>query len=114
MCVFYLCLHLRNEEVSLLRRNAPITKFVLLVLNRVSFFPGFSTSRESQEIFGIPKILVTQCVEHIAIGAEGLGFDSKGGLSGHRVATAVTFLRSCVAMALSCGHGPRKSLHAST
>ena len=30
-----------------------------------------------------------------------------------RLATAATFLRSCVARALSCGDGPRRSLHAS-
>ena len=32
----------------------------------------------------------------------------------HRLATAATFLRSCVAQVLSCGDGPHYSLHTLT
>ena len=37
----------------------------------------------------------------------------KSAQSRQRLATAATFLRSCVAQALSRGDGPRRSLHAS-
>ena len=48
-----------------------------------------------------------------AIGAGGQGFKSRVGQIGQRLATAATFLRSCVAQALSRGDGLRNSLHVS-
>ena len=52
-------------------------------------------------------------VRDITIGTGGLGFDSWTGQIGYSVTNAETFLRSCVAQALSGGDGPRHSLHAS-
>ena len=55
-------------------------------------------------------------VKHIAIGAEGLRFDSRVGQIGRsrqRLATAATFLRNCVTQALNRGDRPRHSSHAS-
>ena len=43
--------------------------------------------------------------QDIAIGAGGLGFDSRDGQIEHSVATAAIFLRSCAAQELSCGDG---------
>ena len=54
----------------------------------------------------------------IASGAGGLVFDSRAGQIGHRVANGLPPLRcffgvrSYVAHVLSCGDGPRNSLHA--
>ena len=64
---------------------------------------------------------LAQLLSAQAIGAEDLGFDSRAGQIDYRagqqcrqrLATAATFLRSCVAQALSRGDGPRHSLHAS-
>ena len=56
-------------------------------------------------------------VKVVAIGAGGLGFDSRVGqirLYRQRRATAAMFLRSCVDQALSRGDGPRHWLHASS
>ena len=41
------------------------------------------------------------------MGAVGFGFDFRAG-DVQRLATAATFLRSCVAQVLSCGVGPAK------
>ena len=52
----------------------------------------------------------------IVIGLESRGFYSRAGLIGYigqRFATAATFLRSCVAQALSCGDRLRHSFHTS-
>ena len=52
---------------------------------------------------------------NIAIGAGGLGFNSgqvKAAQCHQRLATAATFLRSCVAQALRREDGPHHSLHA--
>ena len=48
-----------------------------------------------------------------AVGAGGLGFDSRAGQIGHGVATAAMFLRCCVVKPLSRGDAPRNSSHAS-
>ena len=52
-------------------------------------------------------------VKDIAFDEGGLGFDSRGAQIRHSIATAATFLRSCVVQGLSRGDGPRHSLHAS-
>ena len=60
---------------------------------------------------------VSVVVNHIAIGAEGLEFNSRAGRIGHghqRLATAAIFLRSCVAAARRRGNEPSHWLHAST
>ena len=49
-------------------------------------------------------------VKDISICAAGRGFNSLAGQIGHSSAIAATFLRSCVAEALSRGDGPRHSL----
>ena len=49
--------------------------------------------------------LVSAVVEDIAVGSGGLGFDSRAGQIRLGVASS-TFLRSCVAQALSCGNEP--------
>ena len=46
----------------------------------------------------------------IGIGGGGMEFDSSGTKCRQRVATAVTFLQSCVGQALSRGDEPRHSL----
>ena len=58
---------------------------------------------------------LAQLLSAHAIGAEGLGFESRVGQIGtvSPLATAATFLRSCVAQALSRGDGSPHSLHAS-
>ena len=60
---------------------------------------------------GAPKLLVNISVTHVAIDAEDLRFNSQAGqISSQRLATAATFLRTCVAQALRRGVGPRHSL----
>ena len=58
---------------------------------------------------------VGSVVVHIAFGAGGLGIDSQSNQTQcrQRLATAPTFLRSCVTQAISHGDGPLHSLHAS-
>ena len=58
--------------------------------------------------------MVYSIVQDITIDAEGLGFNSWAGQCRQRLATAATFLRSCVAQASSLGEGGFcHSLHAS-
>ena len=52
-------------------------------------------------------------VKDIPIGVEGHGFNPRASKMEHSLATAATFLRSCVVQAISHGDGPRHSLHAS-
>ena len=49
----------------------------------------------------------------LAISVGGLQFDSRASRIGHSVATAATFLRSCVVQALSCVGGAHHALRAS-
>ena len=55
------------------------------------------------------KWLAQYCCQAHTIGAGGLGVR----FLGQQLATAATFLRSCVAQALCRGDGPHHSLHAS-
>ena len=67
----------------------------------------------------IKKNVVIVVDQGIAVGTEGIGFDSLAGQIGRSVSTAAMFLRSCVAKALSredrpptrYTHRPPYSLH---
>ena len=59
---------------------------------------------------------VSSVVNYIAIGAGGLGFDSRADQIGRSIANGSPPLRrffGIVSHVLSCGDGPRHSLHAS-
>ena len=49
---------------------------------------------------------VSSVTKHITSGAGGQGFDSRAGQIGHSVFLSYTFLRSCIAQALSHGDAP--------
>ena len=68
--------------------------------------------------YPIPKKIpaVSSVAKHMLSEREVWGFNLgsvKSAQCRQRLATAATFLRSCVDQALSCGHGPRHLLHAS-
>ena len=68
---------------------------------------------DKEEFFNLS---LAQLLSARATGAGGLGFDSRVGQIGserQRLAPAVTFLRSCLAQALSRGDWPCHSLHTS-
>ena len=56
--------------------------------------------------------LVGALFEDINIDAGGLWIDYRAGQVRNSVANAVSFSRSCVVQALSCGDGSHHSLHA--
>ena len=78
-------------------------------LNSVDWFLKFSCYVQEKSCR-----LIRSLVKLIAVGAGGLGFDSRAGQIGqccHRLATAATFLLSCVAQALSREDRLPHSLH---
>ena len=76
---------------------------------------------DTEEMFHSPTMFANRpigvVVQHIAVSAGGVRFDSRADQIGHSAVTAVTttttaatFLRSCFVLVLSCGDGPAARL----
>ena len=99
-----------------MRSNCKLIVNKNLVLTRFMSLCELQLCKLESQLYRRHAIHAAASHQVISTSEEGLWFDSRAGQIGQclpRLATAVMFLRICVAQALSRGDGPRHSLHAS-